>query len=72
MYYPDRYDRSEPTSHSGAYFTAEEVRELAELMAELRSLTLSRRTFRTTSSFLSRFGSGSAESTLVEPDRLPQ
>lgn len=72
MYYPDRYDRSEPTSHSGAYFTAEEVRELSELMAELRSLTLSRRTFSATTSFLSRFGRQPVESTLVDPDRLPQ
>lgn len=70
MYYPDRYDRPEAASQSGAYFTAEEVRELSELMLELRAVTLSRKTFTATTSFLARFGRVPMESTLVEPERL--
>lgn len=72
MYYPDRYDRPDAAPSSGAYFTAEEIREISDLMAELRAVTLSRKTFSATSSFLARFGRAPADSSLVEPDRLPQ
>lgn len=72
MYYPDRYDRPASTPQSGAYMTADEIREMIELMSELRNLTLSRTTFKATSMFLARFAGETTPSTLVPEDGLAQ
>ena len=70
MYYPDRYDRAEPTPSSGAYLTAEEIREMIGLMHELRNVTLSRNTFKATTTFLARFAGEAESPSLVPADAL--
>lgn len=72
MYYPDRYDRPASTPQSGAYLTVEEIRDLVGMMQELRSLTLSRSTFKSTSAFLARFAGETDAPTLVSGDAIPQ
>ena len=68
MYQFDRYERPEALPQSGAYLTAEEIKELTHLMGELRSLTLSRGTFKATCSFLARFGGERSDVSLVTPE----
>ncbi len=72
MYYPDRYDRPAAPPQSGAYLTAEEIRDLVGMMEELRSLTLSRSTFRATSAFLARFAGETQAPSLVTADLQTQ
>lgn len=72
MYYPDRYDRPATTPQSGAYMTADEIRDIVGLMEELRNLTLSRGTFKATSAFLARFGGEVDAPSLVSGDVLAQ
>ncbi len=68
MYQYDRHERQPATVPNGAYLTAEEIRELSELMRELRNITLSRRTFKATCDFLARFAGETAGPALVAPD----
>jgi hypothetical protein len=72
MYYPDRYDRPASPPRSGAYLTAEEIRDIAGMMEELRGLTLSRSTFKATSTFLARFAGETEAPSLVAGDLLAQ
>ena len=72
MYYPDRYDRPAAPPQSGVYLTAEEIRDLVGMMEELRSLTLSRSTFRATSAFLARFAGETQAPSLVTADLQTQ
>ncbi len=70
MYLPDRYDRPSTTPQSGAYITADEIRDLIGMMEELRNLTQSRSTFRATSAFLERFAGETDTHCLVAGDVL--
>ena len=70
MYYPDRYDRPITVPQSGAYVTAEELKEMIELMSELRRTTQSRSTFRATAAFLARFAGEDPQPSLVPADGL--
>lgn len=58
-----------PAAAGGAYLSATEVAEIADLMAELRDLTRSRKTFRITSAFLAKIGRlPPGESRIVEAE----
>jgi hypothetical protein len=72
MYQFDRHERPPSTVPSGAYLTAEEIREVSELMYELRNVTLSRRTFKAASAFLARFAGETASPGLVPTDPLAE
>lgn len=72
MYQFDRHDRQGPVQHSGAYLSAEEIRELSELMYELRSVTLSRRTYRAATTFLTRFAGETSSPSLVPSDTVAE
>ena len=70
MYLPDRYDRPTTTTQSGAYVTADEIRDMIGMMEELRNLTQSRSTFKAASAFLARFAGESDPHSLVASDEL--
>jgi hypothetical protein len=72
MYQFDRHERPGPVQQSGAYLSAEEIREMNELMYELRSLTLSRRTFKAATSFLTRFAGETSPPSLVPADTVSE
>jgi len=65
MYDPDRSQQPDATSRSGAYLTAEELRELVGLMRELRNATLSRGTFASATNFIGRFAGETHETSVV-------
>ena len=70
MYLPDRYARPTTTPQSGAYITADEIRDMIGMMEELRNLTQSRSTFKATSAFLARFAGETDTHSLVAGDVL--
>ncbi|MFV0298675.1 MAG: hypothetical protein ACK5JT_21440 [Hyphomicrobiaceae bacterium] len=51
-------------------FSVDDIKSLAQLMAELKELTQSRGTYAAASDFLKRFGMNNGDDTLVRPERL--
>jgi hypothetical protein len=66
MKYDDRYGAPEEAERRNVLLTAEETATIAELMRELRDVTLSRRSFLAASDFLRRFA-GETESPMLVP-----
>jgi len=56
---------------SGTSLSAADIETMAQLMMELREITLSRQTYAATTDFLRRFGIAVDASSLVEPEALP-
>ncbi len=70
MQYAFGNEHKEPVTYDGQYLSAEEVRQLAGLMQELRELTQSRRTFAAADVLLSRLSTEAQQFNLV-PQNVP-
>lgn len=65
MQHFDRYKPPQPPVRSGIHLDAKEVDEVADLLRELRELTLSRGSFRACCDFLARYAGETDAPSLV-------
>lgn len=68
MQYSDKHSAPQEAERRSVLLTAEELAAIAELMRELRDVTLSRRSFLAASDFLRRFAGETQGPVLVPAD----